>query len=135
MSASRDLSSGLCSTVQSVNVNDKAVLCYAARALLCCALQDFLSRLPLPEMTDPRPNTAPLNLATVLKPRDNPTDLGPKCYMAYGQQEECQMEGGSVTKLHLDMTDAVNILVDVGPGDPVQQQQQRCEDKHVAQPG
>jgi lysine-specific demethylase 3 len=77
---------------------------------------------------------APLNLATALKPCDNLTDLGPKCYMAYGQQEECQGEGGSVTKLHLDMTDAVNILVDVAPGNPVQQQQ-RCGDKDVAEPG
>jgi hypothetical protein len=57
--------------------------------------------------------------------------------MAFGQQEECHREGGSVTKLHLDMTDAVNILVDVALGDPVQQQQQqqRCGDRDVAEPG
>ncbi|KAI8471051.1 MAG: hypothetical protein J3K34DRAFT_418391 [Monoraphidium minutum] len=58
---------------------------------------------------------APLNLATALLPRDNPTDLGPKTYIAYGREAERSdphnNEGDSVTKLHLDMTDAVNIML------------------------
>lgn len=84
------------------------------RALLCGASQDFLARLPLPELTDPRQQVATLNLATCLKPQDNPPDLGPKVYMAATwRPEESDGEGDNVTKLHLDMTDAVNVLVDI----------------------
>lgn len=76
--------------------------------------QDFLARLPLPELTDPRQQVATLNLATCLKTQDNPPDLGPKVYMAATwRQEESDGEGDNVTKLHLDMTDAVNVLVDI----------------------
>jgi hypothetical protein len=41
--------------------------------------------LPVPELTLPLLNSAPLNLATALLRRDNPTDLGPKTYIAYGR--------------------------------------------------
>jgi hypothetical protein len=51
-------------------------------------LQDFLERLPLTCMTDPRLGASPLNLASTLQPSDNPTDLGPKCYIAYGRRQE-----------------------------------------------
>jgi len=97
-------------------------------------MQDFLCRLPLPVLTDPRLAAAPLNLANYLKPPDNPTDLGPKCYMAYGRQQEAQCEGDSVTKLHFDMTDAVNILVDQGnshaDGQTHQHMQQQQQQQH-----
>ncbi|KXZ47539.1 hypothetical protein GPECTOR_34g698 [Gonium pectorale] len=71
---------------------------------------DFLEQLPLPFMT--RPDEAPLNLATSLFPFANPTDLGPKAYIAFGTIEENEdgRERDSVTKLHQDMSDAVNIL-------------------------
>ncbi|XP_040377787.1 lysine-specific demethylase JMJ25-like isoform X2 [Oryza brachyantha] len=69
---------------------------------------EFITALPFPEYTDPR--YGPLNLAVrlpagVLKP-----DLGPKTYIAYGHYEELG-RGDSVTKLHCDMSDAVNILM------------------------
>jgi hypothetical protein len=48
-------------------------------------LQDFIERLPLRAYTDPRLGRGPLNLASALLPRDNPTDLGPKGYLAYGR--------------------------------------------------
>ncbi|WIA16214.1 hypothetical protein OEZ85_012926 [Tetradesmus obliquus] len=77
---------------------------------------DFLACLPLPLLTDPRLVASPLNAASALLPRDNPTDLGPKCYAAYGRIAEADGEGDSVTKLHTDMADAVNLLMYTTPG-------------------
>ncbi|GIL78410.1 hypothetical protein Vretimale_17013 [Volvox reticuliferus] len=72
--------------------------------------KDFVESLPLPFMT--RPDEAPLNLATWMPPGAVPTDLGPKAYIAFGTPEECEepVERDSVTKLHIDMSDAVNCL-------------------------
>jgi lysine-specific demethylase 3 len=101
--------------------------------LLCS--QDFLEMLPVPSYTNPQLGLAPLNLASALLPRDNPTDLGPKTYIAYGRLEEGRQgkEGDSVTKLHLDMTDAVNICLHAqyGPGEEVAV---RCGDQEAVQP-
>jgi hypothetical protein len=47
--------------------------------------QEFCEMLPLPELTLPMLGSAPLNLATALRQQDNPTDLGPKTYIAYGR--------------------------------------------------
>ncbi|KAK7293879.1 hypothetical protein RJT34_16756 [Clitoria ternatea] len=67
---------------------------------------EFVAMLPFSDYTHPRSGI--LNLATklpaVLKP-----DLGPKTYIAYGSLEELS-RGDSVTKLHCDISDAVNIL-------------------------
>lgn len=65
--------------------------------------------LPMKQYTLPLLGQAPLNLATALLPSDNPTDLGPKTYIAYGRIQESTGEGDSTTKLHEDMSDAVNI--------------------------
>ena len=50
-------------------------------------MQDFLRMLPWPEYTHPQ---GPLNLAShLLQDLDNPPDLGPKSYVAYGRCSLC----------------------------------------------
>ncbi|XP_059063428.1 lysine-specific demethylase JMJ27 isoform X2 [Cryptomeria japonica] len=69
---------------------------------------ELISMLPLPEYT--HPNDGIFNLASTLshcgglKP-----DLGPKTYIAYGTREEL-IRGDSITMLHCDMSDVVNVL-------------------------
>ncbi|CAI5474277.1 unnamed protein product [Closterium sp. Yama58-4] len=68
---------------------------------------EFLRALPLHEYTHPEKGL--LNLATAVPTGDPKADMGPKAYIAYGVREEL-VQGDSVTKLHFDMADAVNIL-------------------------
>ena len=78
---------------------------------------DFITMLPFQEYTNMR--DGPLNLATSLPQVCCPPDLGPKSYVAHGvQQERGGPAGGdSVTRLHMDMSDAVNVLYDSRPCD------------------
>ena len=68
---------------------------------------EFISALPFQEYSDPR--TGILNIAAKLPEALIKPDLGPKTYIAYGIPDELG-RGDSVTKLHCDMSDAVNIL-------------------------
>ncbi|XP_049381777.1 lysine-specific demethylase JMJ25 isoform X2 [Solanum stenotomum] len=68
---------------------------------------EFISALPFQEYTDPRIGI--LNLAVKLPAGVIKPDLGPKTYIAYGVTKELG-RGDSVTKLHCDMSDAINIL-------------------------
>ncbi|KAG5549665.1 hypothetical protein RHGRI_014836 [Rhododendron griersonianum] len=68
---------------------------------------EFISCLPFKHYSHPRDGF--LNLTTKLPKHSLTPDLGPKTYIAYGVVQELG-RGDSVTKLHCDMSDAVNVL-------------------------
>ena len=72
----------------------------------------FFSILPFKEYTNAE--DGPLNLSVALPKEWVPPDLGPKTYVAMGRAGERGL-GDSVTKLHQDASDVVNVLLHVGP--------------------
>ncbi|KAL9177973.1 hypothetical protein ABFS82_01G095300 [Erythranthe guttata] len=71
---------------------------------------EFLSCLPFKEYS--HPHKGYLNLAVKLPNESLKPDMGPKTYIAYGFNEEL-VRGDSVTKLHCDVSDVVNVLTHV----------------------
>ncbi|XP_057546070.1 lysine-specific demethylase JMJ26-like isoform X2 [Amaranthus tricolor] len=69
---------------------------------------EFIMMLPYSNYT--HPESGILNLATKVPNSAPKPDLGPKTYIAYGIVEELG-QGDSVTKLHCDISDAVNVLM------------------------
>ncbi|CAB4389608.1 unnamed protein product [Rhizophagus irregularis] len=67
--------------------------------------KDFYNSLPFKEYTT---RSGVLNLAHRLPLEINRPDLGPKMYNAYGSEDN--VGGKGTTNLHLDMTDAVNMM-------------------------
>lgn len=70
--------------------------------------EDLMNNLPLGEYTR---RTGNLNLASRLPDAFVRPDLGPKMYNAYGSAHHLQK---GTTNLHLDISDAVNIMIYVG---------------------
>ncbi|XP_072966548.1 lysine-specific demethylase JMJ29-like isoform X2 [Typha angustifolia] len=91
---------------------------------------EFITALPFPEYTDPR--YGPLNLAVKLPKDALKPDLGPKTYIAYGLAEELG-RGDSVTKLHCDMSDAVNVLTHTAEVTPTDYQLSKIDILKVKQ--
>ncbi|KAL6550160.1 hypothetical protein OROMI_020648 [Orobanche minor] len=94
---------------------------------------EFICCLPFKEYTHPR--SGYLNLAGKLSEKSLKPDMGPKTYIAYGFNGELG-RGDSVTKLHYNMSDAVNVLTHVqAVGVSLDQLDriQKLKERHAAQ--
>ncbi|KAM6952589.1 lysine-specific demethylase 3B isoform 1-T1 [Lycodopsis pacificus] len=91
------------------------------RDMMPTRFDDLMDNLPLPEYTK---RDGRLNLAARLPNFFVRPDLGPKMYNAYGLTSSEDRKVGT-TNLHLDVSDAVNVMVYVGipqiEGDPAQE--------------
>ena len=78
------------------------------RKLMPKRFNDLMNALPIPEYTT---YDGPFNLASHLPEFYVRPDLGPKMYCAYGSVRYAQK---GTTNLHLDISDAINVMIYVG---------------------
>ncbi|XP_040275070.1 lysine-specific demethylase 3A-A-like isoform X1 [Bufo bufo] len=91
------------------------------RDMMLSRFDDLMNNIPLPEYTK---REGKLNLAARLPPYFVRPDLGPKMYNAYGLITPEDRKYGT-TNLHLDVSDATNVMVYVGiPKDGGDQEQE-----------
>lgn len=91
------------------------------REMLPRRFDDLMASLPLPEYTK---HNGMRNLATRLPDFFVRPDLGPKMYCAYGSV--LHPEKGT-TNLHLDMSDAINVMIYVGIAKNGRQTIEECQ--------
>ncbi|XP_069488282.1 lysine-specific demethylase 3A [Ambystoma mexicanum] len=90
------------------------------RDMMPTRFEDLMNNIPLPEYTK---RDGKLNLASRLPDYFVRPDLGPKMYNAYGLITQEDRKYGT-TNLHLDVSDAANVMVYVGIPDGVPDQEQ-----------
>ncbi|XP_015256310.1 PREDICTED: lysine-specific demethylase 3B isoform X2 [Cyprinodon variegatus] len=93
------------------------------RDMMPTRFDDLMDNLPLPEYTK---RDGRLNLASRLPNFFVRPDLGPKMYNAYGLISSEDRKVGT-TNLHLDVSDAVNVMVYVGIPHGEQNQEKEAE--------
>ncbi|KAJ8102162.1 hypothetical protein POJ06DRAFT_193854 [Lipomyces tetrasporus] len=93
--------------------------------------EDFENALPFPIYTR---RDGFLNLASMFPKEFNPPDLGPKLYNAYASSHGPNGRGS--TTLHLDVTDAVNIMAFAYPNGSLEEMKNipGVESSHAPQP-
>ncbi|KAE9611566.1 putative transcription factor C2H2 family [Lupinus albus] len=73
---------------------------------------EFLSSLPFKGYTDPLGGALNLTALNSFDLKYSKADMGPNTFIAYGVSQELG-RGDAVTKLHCNMSDAVNVLVHI----------------------
>jgi len=94
---------------------------------------DLMQALPFPQYTN---RDGVLNLAKYFPREHVPPDLGPKMYNAFGRHAswrgmDTKTRKGGHTNLHCDVSDAVNVMVDVG-GDEDEEEDDDDDDDAAA---